>query len=304
MIQPLAIRIGANPYIIETGNLILTWHGLFTFIAVAVAVVLIARWGKKAGIDPDAIYATAVWVVVAGIIGARLFHVIDRWDFYGQNPGQILAVWRGGIALYGAIITGFAGAYVYVWGRGYLARIYAGETMGWFKRLVGEKIAKGYLAGEMQAKFKTFSFGVAADLTVPALLMAQTIGRVGDIINGEHVAARSDAPWAFLYSHPLSASFEKWGLNGTHPVIAYEMIFNMIILAVIWNLRGRLAPPGMLFALYLMLYSIGRFFIQFLRLDKVWFGGLQEAHIIALIVLLVTVPLIASKARWVKKSSR
>jgi len=79
------------------------------------------------------------------------------------------------------------------------------------------------------------------------------------------------------------------------------MIFNMIVLAVIWNLRGRLAPPGMLFALYLMLYSIGRFFIQFLRLDKVWVGGLQEAHIIALIVLLVTVPLIASKARWVRK---
>ena len=53
MIQPLAIRIGANPYIFETGNLVLTWHGLFTFIAVAVAVVLIARWGKKAGIDAD-----------------------------------------------------------------------------------------------------------------------------------------------------------------------------------------------------------------------------------------------------------
>jgi phosphatidylglycerol:prolipoprotein diacylglycerol transferase len=75
----------------------------------------------------------------------------------------------------------------------------------------------------------------------------------------------------------------------------------MIVLAVIWNLRGKLAPPGMLFALYLMLYSIGRFFIQFLRLDKVWFGGLQEAHIIAILVLLVTVPLIASKARWVSK---
>ena len=87
----------------------------------------------------------------------------------------------------------------------------------------------------------------------------------------------------------------------THPVVVYEIIWNMLVLGLIWTLRGRLAPPGMLFAVYLLLYALGRFFIQFLRLDRVWFGGLQEAHIIALIVLAITVIVLASKAKWVKK---
>ena len=303
-IQPLAIRISIDPNIFESGGLVLSWHGFLTFVAVVVAVVLVARWAKRAGIDTDVVYATAVWAVISGIVGARLFHVIDRWDFYGQNLGQVYAVWQGGIALYGAILTGFVGAYGYIWVRKYLGRIYSGETQTWFKRLVGERIAQGYLKGQMYVRFKNFSAGALADMTAPALLIAQTIGRVGDIINGEHLSVRTDLLWGFVYGHHLSPSFDRWGLNASQPVIAYEMIWNAIVLAVIWKLRGRLAPPGMLFALYLMLYAIGRFFIQFLRLDREWFAGLQEAHIISLIVLVITVPLLAYKARWIRREPK
>ncbi len=303
-IQPLAIRIDIDPNIFESGGFVLSWHGFLTFVAVVVAVILVGWWAKREGTDTDVVYATAVWAVIFGIVGARLFHVIDRWDYYSQNLGQIYAVWEGGIALYGAILTGFVGGYGYIRFRQYLGRIYSGETQSWFKRLVGEKIAQGYLNGQMYAKLKNFSAGALADLTAPALLIAQTIGRVGDIINGEHLSVRTDLPWGFVYGHHLSPSFERWGLNASQPVIAYEMIWNVIVLAVIWNLRGRLAPPGMLFALYLMLYSIGRFFIQFLRLDKEWFAGFQEAHIIALIVLAITVPLLAYKARWIRRAPK
>jgi phosphatidylglycerol:prolipoprotein diacylglycerol transferase len=82
-----------------------------------------------------------------------------------------------------------------------------------------------------------------------------------------------------------------------HPVIAYEMIWNMLSLILIWKLRNRLRPDGMLFALYLVLYSLGRFGISFLRQDKVWALGMQEAHFIALAVLVITVPLLIIKAR-------
>ena len=302
--QPLAIRIGINPNIFESGGFVLSWHGFLTFVAVAAAVILVARWAKRDGMDTDVVYATAVWVVISGIVGARLFHVIDRWDFYGQNLGQIYAVWQGGIALYGAILTGFVGGYGYIWMRKFLGRIYSGETAHWFRRLVGERIAQGYLKGQMYAWFRNSSAGALADVTAPALLIAQTIGRVGDIINGEHLSVRTDLPWGFVYSHLSSPSFERWGLNASQPVIAYEMIWNTIVLAVIWKLKGRLAPPGMLFALYLMLYAVGRFFIQFIRLDKVWFAGLQEAHIISLIVLAITVPLLAYKARWIRREPK
>jgi len=294
------IQIGMNPNIINAGGFVLSWHGFFTFVAVAVGVFQVARWAKRAGIDTEAVYAVAVWCVVGGIIGARTVHVIDRWDYYGQNPGQILAVWQGGIGLWGAILFGFLGGAAYIGGRRLLARIYSGQTMGWFKKLMGEKIAQGYLNGVMWARFKDFSIGRLADVTAPAMLIAQTIGRIGDIINGEHTAQATGLPWGFVYSHPLSPSFQQWGLNGSQPVIAYEMLWNMVVLFVIWKLRDRLAPPGMLFTLYLMLYALGRFFIQFLRMDKVWFAGLQEAHVIALAVLLVTVPLLAYKARFVK----
>lgn len=294
------IRIGINPDIISTGTFVVSWHGFLTFVAVAVAVVLVARWARRQGIEPDTVYGVAVWAVIGGIVGARALHVIDRWDFYGQNPGQVFAVWQGGIALFGAILFGFLGGAAYIRGRQLLGRIYSGQTLPWMKRLVGQRIAEGYLKGEVYARFKDFSVGRLADITAPAMLIAQTIGRVGDIINGEHLATRTGLPWGFVYSHPGSPSFQYYGLTASHPVIAYEMIWNMVVLAVIWKLRGRLAPPGMLFALYLMLYSLGRFFIQFLRLDKVWFAGLTEAHIIALVVLAITVPLLAYRTRWVR----
>ncbi len=301
------IRIGMDPDILDLGGFVLSWHGFLTFVAVGVAVVLVSRWASREGILPDSVYAVAIWAVIGGILGARFVHVIDRWEVYGQNPGQILAVWRGGIALYGAILFGFVGGASYIWGRQLMGRIYSGETMDWFKRLVGDRIARGYLRGEMYAQFKDFSVGRLADVTAPALLIAQTIGRVGDIINGEHFALRTDLPWGFIYNHPATiALYDRVGLNAllaTHPVVIYEMIWNMAVLAFIWKLRGRLAPPGMLFALYLMLYGLGRFLIQFLRLDKEWFGGLQEAHVISLVVLAITVPLLAYRARWVSRAA-
>ena len=294
------IRIGINPNIIDTGTFVLSWHGFLTFVAVATAVVLVARWARRDHINPDIIYATAVWAVIGGILGARFIHVVDRWDVYSQNFGLVFQVWRGGIALYGAILFGFLGGATYVWGRQLLGHIYSGQTISWFKRLVSPRIAQGYLNGTMYALFKEPLVGRLADVTAPAMLIAQTIGRIGDIINGEHLSTRTDQFWGFVYSHPASLSYQRYGLTGSHPVIAYEMIWNMVVLAVLWKLRGRLAPPGMLFALYLMLYSLGRFFIQFLRLDKEWFAGLQEAHVIAIVVLAITVPLLAYRARWVR----
>ena len=300
----LAIGIGINPDILNTGTFILSWHGALTFVAVATAVVLVARWGRREGILSDMVYAVAIWAVIGGILGARAIHVIDRWEVYGQNPGQIIAVWHGGIALYGAILFGFVGGATYIWGRQLLGRIYSGQTLPWFKRLVGQRISDGYLKGVTYARFKEFSVGRLADITAPGMLIAQSIGRIGDIINGEHFSTGTGLPWGFTYSHATTVDlYNRSGLSSflpTHPVAVYEMVWNMLVLAVIWKLMGRLAPPGMLFALYLMLYSLGRFFIQFLRLDKEWFAGLQEAHVIALVVLAITVPFLAYRARWVR----
>ena len=106
---PLAsIPINIDPDIFTAGNLTLTWHGLFTLIAVALSVFLVERWSRREGLVSDAIMTVSVWAIIGGIVGARVFHVIDRWeDYYQHNPVRIVQIWSGGIAIYGAILGGF-----------------------------------------------------------------------------------------------------------------------------------------------------------------------------------------------------
>lgn len=257
------IEIDIGPYLISTGTFLLSWHGFFSFVAVATAVYLVGRWAPTKGIDPDDIYSIAIWAIIGGIIGARLVHVIDNWDFYQYNLLQILFIWSGGIGLWGGILGGFLGGAAYA----------------------------------MLAKHPV---GVIADLTAPAMLLVQTIGRLGDIVNGEHCArAATEFILAFNWTNPDSDA--RVCANGVgvpvQPVIAYEMLWNLAALFIIWKLRDRLKPDGMLFALYLAFYAVGRFLVTFLRQDKMWLLGLQEAHFIAILVLVITIPLLVIKAR-------
>ena len=251
---------------------VVSWHGFFSFIAVGTAVILVGRWAPLKGIDPDAIYSIAIWAIIGGILGARVVHVIDHWnDIYRDAPGQIINIARGGIAIWGGILGGFIGGTAYSL---------------WAKHPVG----------------------LIADLTAPALLLVQSIGRLGDIVNGEHCAKATEFFLGFTWTNPDTTArvacpnqyFSAAGqpISAVQPVIAYEMAWNMIALAVVWRLRGRLMPDGMLFALYLALYAVGRFAITFLREDQVWALGMQEAHYISLLVLAITVPLLAVKARF------
>ena len=241
----------------------LSWHGFFSFIAVATAVYLVGRWAPMKAIDPDDIYSIAIWAILGGIIGARIVHVVDNWGFYQYNLLQIFFIWSGGIGIWGAILGGFIGGAAY-------------------------------------ALLQKHPVGVIADLTAPSLLLVQSIGRIGDIVNGEHCArVATEFILAFNWIRPESDA--RVCANGVgvpvQPVIAYEMLWNLGALFIIWKLRDRIKPDGMLFALYLALYAVGRFFVTFLRQDKVWTLGLQEAHFIAILVLAITIPLLVIKAR-------
>ena len=241
----------------------LSWHGFFSFIAVATAVYLVGRWAPMKAIDPDDIYTIAIWAILGGIIGARIVHVVDNWGFYQYNLLQIFFIWSGGIGIWGAILGGFIGGAAY-------------------------------------ALVQKHPVGVIADLTAPSLLLVQSIGRIGDIVNGEHCArVATEFILAFNWIRPESDA--RVCANGVgvpvQPVIAYEMLCNLGALFIIWKLRDRIKPDGMLFALYLALYAVGRFFVTFLRQDKIWTLGLQEAHFIAILVLAITIPLLVIKAR-------
>ena len=257
------IEIDIGPFLISSGSFLLSWHGFFSFIAVATAVYLVGRWAPMKAIDPDDIYTIAIWAILGGIIGARIVHVVDNWGFYQYNLLQIFFIWSGGIGIWGAILGGFIGGAAY-------------------------------------ALVQKHPVGVIADLTAPSLLLVQSIGRIGDIVNGEHCArVATEFILAFNWIRPESDA--RVCANGVgvpvQPVIAYEMLCNLGALFIIWKLRDRIKPDGMLFALYLALYAVGRFFVTFLRQDKIWTLGLQEAHFIAILVLAITIPLLVIKAR-------
>ena len=292
------IEIDIHPNLFSSGQIVLSWHGFYSFVAVAVAVILVGRWAPTRGVRSDDVYSIATWAIVSGVIGARLVHVIDELDFYTGSPGQILAIWEGGIGVWGGILGGFLGG---VGSAIVMNRVRAAKRPR-LERAVrrAETDEERLEAEEELAINQPLQIGVIADLTVPALLLAQTIGRIGDIINGEHCVKAWESFLAFAWTNPDSNVRDCTGSGigvSVHPAIAYEMIWNMIALAVIWKLRNRLTPPGMVWALYLVSYSIGRFAVSFFREDDVWALGMQEAHYIALLVLAIAVPIIIVKGR-------
>ncbi|MEE9247681.1 MAG: prolipoprotein diacylglyceryl transferase [Dehalococcoidia bacterium] len=253
------LDIGLSPNMVGG----ITWHGLFTALAVAVAIVFVARLARNRGMDENIVFNVAMWAVPGGVIGSRLVHVIDRWGFYKSNLEEIFFIWNGGVALFGAILGGTIAGVAYAW-------------------------VKGYPIGKL------------ADMAAPSMLIAQSVGRVGDLINGEHFSKTTDLPWAWVHTHPdwpglthrtlefpggLPAIPDEVAGIGYHPSVAYEMMADVLLFFVIWRLLGKVSPDGMVMLIYLALYSMVRFGIQFTRDDPERLGVLQQAHVISLIVV-------------------
>ncbi len=244
------IIINIDPVIFHFGVFELRWYSLAITLAIVAAVLIAAHLGKRKGIATEEIYSLALWVVISGVVGARLFHVIDHWEHYANNPAQIL---------------GFQG--LAIWGG----------------------LAGGALALIIYARVRHLPLGRLADVVAPGLLVAQIIGRIGCIVNGDAYGGITSVPWAFIYIHP-GASIPGYLVVGvpTHPYPVYEMIWNVLALLVILQLGRRFKKDGLVFLSYLSLYSMGRFVLTFVRQERIWFWGLQEAQVIALLILVIS----------------
>ncbi|MBI4287459.1 MAG: prolipoprotein diacylglyceryl transferase [Chloroflexi bacterium] len=250
------INIGINPDIARLGPLTLAWHGLFSAVAGVAAVWLASRLAAKWNVDKGQLYGVLLWAIPGGLVGGRAVFVIDYWDSFSQQPLAIFALQEGGTALWGAILGGMITAAIY-------ARV------------------RGYRVGTLM------------DIGAIGMVLGQAIGRVGDIINGEHISAATTLPWGFVYTHPLSPSY---GLPAQHPAVAYEMLMDLAIFGLLWRLKGRLQPSGSLSLLYLSLYSLGRFFLSFLRQDSHFVAlGLNQAQWLSLVVLMLALSWLVSR---------
>ena len=206
----------------------LTWHGIFVAAGVAAGVWVSARIARRFGFIEDDIYGIAIVGVITGIIGARALFLAENFDRVDWPIGA-LRINEGGISVWGGIIGGLIGGVLFG---------------GWYKKL---PLWRGLDAG---------AFG---------LILGQGIGRIGDIINGEHVSRPSNLPWAVQWTNINSMSF---GYGPAHPVVAYEFLGDMLIFGLLFVLLARYRRAGLTFFSYLILYSTMRFGITYLRWDS------------------------------------
>lgn len=163
----------------------------------------------------------------------------------------------------------------------------------------GEAIIGAVLGGTLSAwigsRVHKLPFGRLVDMAAPGLVLAQFIGRIGCTINGDSAGLPTSGPLAIIYTNPNS--FAPLGVP-TLPAVWYEMAWDLAVFAALLVLRRRLRPDGSLFLTYLVMYNIGRFFIDFYRTGQPWLFGLHQAQILAILVLAVTIPLLAARVRW------
>jgi len=147
------------------------------------------------------------------------------------------------------------------------------------------------------SKFSNFRFGYFADLVAPGVILAQAVGRVGCILNGCCYGKETSLPWGVVYTHP--ESYAPLGV-AVHPTQLYEIVFCLIVFALLLKLRGHFKPDGSLFLIYLSIYSLWRVGIDFLREGTPFILGLHQAQVIGIIVLAIAIPTLALRTRWVK----
>jgi phosphatidylglycerol:prolipoprotein diacylglycerol transferase len=247
----LAIEIGLDPTIVDIGGIEITWHGLFTALGVIAGVAIATVLGKKAGYSEDTVYNVALALVIGGIIGARGLYVIENWSDFDDNLGDIIAINTGGISIYGALIGGAAGAWIYAT----IAKV--------------PNIPRG------------------ADIGAIAATVGMAVGRIGDVINGEHFAQTTSLPWGIIYTHPNSPSFIRFGPEAEpqHPAVAYELFGDLIIFVILLFVYFRVPRAGVTFFAWVFLYGLLRFLVSFLRLDDEVVLGLTMAQVIAVIAM-------------------
>lgn len=256
------MTIGLDPTIVDLGPISIEWHGLFMAIGIAVGLGLTVPLARRLGFSDDTILSAAFGAILFGFIGARLTHVIDNWSEYSGAPLEILALQKGGLGWYGALIGGVVGAWT-------------------------------------AARLKKFSLARFADATAPGIFLGLCFGRIGCTLNGDSPGTQTSLPWGIVYTHP--GAFSPLNVS-THPAPVYEILWNLIIVAILWRLWKRLAPDGSLFLVSLVLYSVGRFAISWVRAEDPVLGPLHQSHLISLGIFVIAIALLAwRRARLVSK---
>ena len=254
-----------DPVAFSLGSLEVRWYGVIIAFCIIVAFLVSQKEMVKRGFHPDYLTDLLIWAVPIAIISARIYYVIFKWDFYGQNPGKIIEIWNGGIAIHGALIGAFITAYFFTKKRG-------------------------------------TSFWKVTDIVAPSILIGQTVGRWGNFMNQE--AHGGEVTRSFLENLKLPDwIINQMYIEGKyyHPTFLYESVWNLIGVIILILLRKVNLRRGEMVLFYLVWYSVGRFFIEGMRTDSLYLiGDLRQAQVISLVTIAVAIIIFVYRRMTVK----
>jgi phosphatidylglycerol---prolipoprotein diacylglyceryl transferase len=232
------------------GPILIHYYGILIMIGVIAATWVSIRRARLYDQDPEQAWEILPWALIGGILGARIWHILTppasmveqgiTTYYYLTHPLDALAIWKGGLGIPGAVIGGALALFIYT-------RRHKLSFLSW------------------------------VDIIAPGLALAQAIGRWGNFINQELYGAPSNLPWA-IYIDPAYRLPGYKDIAYYQPLFLYESIYDLLIMASLLLISKRYKAklkPGYIFQFYLILYPVGRFFLEFLRLDPSNVGGLN-----------------------------
>ncbi|HAR5093266.1 TPA: prolipoprotein diacylglyceryl transferase [Staphylococcus aureus] len=245
-----------DPVAFNLGPLSVRWYGIIIAVGILLGYFVAQRALVKAGLHKDTLVDIIFYSALFGFIAARIYFVIFQWPYYAENPGEIIKIWHGGIAIHGGLIVGF-------------------------------------IAGVIVCKVKNLNPFQIGDIVAPSIILAQGIGRWGNFMN--HEAHGGPVSRAFLEQlHLPNFIIENMYINGQyyHPTFLYESIWDVAGFIILVNIRKHL-KLGETFFLYLTWYSIGRFFIEGLRTDSLMLtSNIRVAQLVSILLILISISLI------------
>ncbi|EDO0410582.1 prolipoprotein diacylglyceryl transferase [Listeria monocytogenes] len=249
-VQPL------DPVAIQIGSISVKWYGVIIALAVVIALLLALSEANKRKMDKEIIVDLLIWAIPISIISARIYYVIFEWDFYKNNLGEIVKIWHGGIAIYGALIGAVLTAIIF-------------------------------------SRIKKISFWQLADVVAPSLIIAQAIGRWGNFMNQE--AHGAETTRSFLESlHLPDFIINQMYIDGAYyqPTFLYESLWNVLGFVILLIIRRTKIRRGELFLGYVIWYSFGRFFIEGMRTDSLMWGDFRVSQALSLLLIVLSIGII------------
>ncbi|MBX4187151.1 MAG: prolipoprotein diacylglyceryl transferase [Candidatus Doudnabacteria bacterium] len=240
-------RMQIDP-VIHLGVLQIHWYGLILAAAILTAYFVARKNSWKFGIGLGDVDDYAFWVTIVGVLGARLYYVIFNYNYFFQNPQEIYRIWHGGLAIYGAVLSGLVFTYLY-------------------------------------SRKKAYTFWQLADLVGVALPLGQAIGRFGNFVNQEAFGLPTNLPWK-MFVLPTHRPEQFRQMEFFHPTFLYEALLDLLIFGILYKLLGRV-KNGMLALGYLIAYSLGRFFIEGIRLDSFYVVGFKVDQVVAFLIIVL-----------------